>query len=260
MLRNTLFSRFTTIALLAHGSLACTHHPAAINGPARGAGPGYIWPEDAAQPVPTEYESGQAYGVIRRTIREPEGPGVAPLPYLPTETPPPTASVNESGAACLRALRKAGVHFTKLSSLRGVETPVEIRGPLGGVEYWVAGQRPLQMDCRLALTLARVGSVLSRQGVTRVRFSGAYVYKTAPSGRLSHHAHGLAIDLHEFSVRGQSLSVDRAFSRNAGCSRSVPTLNRLACDLRATRAFDEFLTPDYNAAHRDHLHVSVERH
>ncbi len=37
--RNTLFSRFATIALLAHGSLACTHHPAAINGPARGAGP-----------------------------------------------------------------------------------------------------------------------------------------------------------------------------------------------------------------------------
>lgn len=243
----------TLVAALA----ACTRHSPAIDGPGRGEGPGYVWPDEAAPALAESFEPGHSYGVARRTIHEPETSYTAPLPYLATGTPPPSASVKEGGRACLRALSKAGVRYRPLPDLRGVATPVEIRGALGGVEYWVVGTSPLQMDCRLALTLTRVGKVLTRHGVSRIRFSGAYVYKTAPSGRLSHHAHGLAIDLHEFSVRGASLSVDRAFSRNAGCQGRIPTLNRLACDLRATSYFDEFLTPDYNAAHRDHLHVSV---
>lgn len=234
--------------------LACTRHPPAIDGPGRGEGPGYLWPEDTGG-APATSES--AYGVSPRTIREPETPYTAPLPYLTTGTPPPRASVTENGRKCLRSLRKAGVRFEEVSDLRGVATPVSVHGAIGGVEYWVEGQSPLLMDCRLALTLVRVGEVLTRHGVSRVRFSGAYVYKTAPSGRLSHHAHGLAIDLHEFSLRGARLSVDRAFSRNVGCQGDVPALNRLACDLRATAYFEEFLTPDFNAAHRDHLHLSI---
>jgi hypothetical protein len=251
------------ILLLAAG---CTPHPAAINGPARGEGPGYVWPDDSADAPPTEYEAGHAYavnghayGVSRRTIHEPETPYTAPLPYLAPTTPVPSAAVSESGASCRSELRRAGVRFSKLQELRGVTAPVEVQGQLGGIDYWTDGGQPLQMDCRLALTLAKVGAVLARHGVTRVRYSGAYVYKTAPSGRLSHHAHGLAIDLHEFAAHGGRLSVDRAFSRNVGCSGDVPPLNRLACDLRATRSFEEFLTPDFNAAHRDHLHISVPK-
>jgi hypothetical protein len=216
--------------------------------------------------MPTHFEAGEAYavnghvyGIPRRTITEPETPYTAPLPYLGTNTPVPSASVTTEGPECLAELRKAKVRFERLRNLRGVATPVEIEGRLGGIEYWTDSGRSLQMDCRLALTLANVGGVLARHGVTRVRFSGAYVYKTTPTGRLSHHAHGLAVDLHEFTFAGRSLSVARAFSRNVGCRPTVPALNRLACDLRATRSFDEFLTPDFNAAHRDHLHISVPR-
>jgi len=240
-------------------ALGCTRHPAAISGPPRGDGPGYLWPEEAAASPSPSAQASSSFGVSRRTIHEPETPYTAPLPYLAPGKPAPAVRVAESGGSCLRALRRARVRFEELDEMRGVETPIRVRGPLGGVDYWVAGSTPLEMDCRLALTLSRVGPILTRHGVTRVRFSGAYVYKTAPSGRLSHHAYGLAIDLHEFSVRGASLSVERAFSRNVGCSGAVPPLNRLACDLRSTRYFDEFLTPDFNAAHRDHLHVSVPR-
>jgi hypothetical protein len=235
-------------------ALACTPHPASINGPGRGEGPG-LWSDQSAAAT----ETYATYGVRPRTITEPETPYTAPLPYLPTGTPTPTASITESGSRCLSELRKTKVAFAPLRELPGVKTPVEIRGPLGGVEYWVVGSTPLQMDCRLALTLSKVGAVLARHGVTRVRFSGAYVYKTTPSGRLSHHAHGLAIDLHDFTFGRRTESVKQAFSRNVGCQEAVPALNRLACDLRATSYFDEFLTPDYNAAHRDHLHVSVPR-
>lgn len=216
--------------------------------------------------MPAHFEAGEAYsvtghgyGVGRRTIHEPETSYSAPLPYLAPATPPPSGKVRPSGAACIAELEQTGVRFEKLRELRGVAAPVEIRGKLGGVDYWTDGGSRLQMDCRLALTLSKLGSVLTRHGVTRVRFSGAYVYKTAPSGRLSHHAHGLAIDLHEFALGGTRLSVDRAFSRNVGCRGDVPPLNRLACELRATRSFEEFLTPDYNAAHRDHLHISVPK-
>jgi hypothetical protein len=254
---------FASMLLLAAG---CAPHRAAIDGPARGEGPGYLWPDDAAEPMPSSYAAGEAYGVsgsgygvARRTIHEPEAPYTPPVPYLAPATPPPSASVNVSGDVCLKELTRAGIRFRELSQLRGVAAPVEVRGKLGGVDYWTDGGSPLRMDCRLALTLAKVGAVLARHGVTRVRYSGAYVYKTAPSGRLSHHAHGLAIDLHEFSRGQTSLSVDRAFSRNVGCKGDVPALNRLACELRATRSFEEFLTPDYNAAHRDHLHLSVPR-
>jgi len=235
-------------------ALACTPHPASINGPARGEGPG-LWPDPAAAST----EAYASYGVRPHTITEPETPYTAPLPYLPTGTPVPTASVSESGAECLAELREAKVGFAPLRELPGVTTPVEIRGRLGGVEYWVVGGTPLQMDCRLALTLAKVGAVLGHHGVTRVRFSGAYVYKTTSSGRLSHHAYGLAIDLHEFTFGQRTVSVKQAFSRNVGCQQPVPALNRLACDLKATSYFDEFLTPDYNAAHRDHLHLSIPR-
>jgi hypothetical protein len=95
--------------------------------------------------------------------------------------------------------------------------------------------------------------------VVRVRYSGAYVYKTAPSGRLSHHAYGVAIDLHDFETRHGRLTVKHDFRKGAGCGRRVPRLNRLACDLRRQGIFEELLTPDFNRAHRDHLHLSIPR-
>ena len=96
-------------------------------------------------------------------------------------------------------------------------------------------------------------------GVERVRYSGAYVYRTTRSGRLSHHAYGLAIDLHEFQQGGETWSVKKDFRKNVDCGENDRGLNALACHMRASVFFDEFLTPDFNADHRDHLHISVPR-
>lgn len=163
------------------------------------------------------------------------------------------------GAACQRKLRSLGVRFRKLRSLKGVENPVEIIGKLGSIELYATDGRTLQMDCRLAVTLAELSPIFSELGVTRIRYSGAYSYRTTRSGRLSHHAHGLAIDLHDFEFGGEKLSVKHDFKTGMKCRRSAPRLNRLACALESTAAFRELLTPDYNRDHRDHLHLAVPR-
>lgn len=114
-------------------------------------------------------------------------------------------------------------------------------------------------DCRLALALAEVAPDLRTLGVTRARFSGAYVYRMSRAGRLSLHAHGLALDLHEFVAFGRSFEVKRDFARGLGdaCQEGAPLLNQVACRLRHRRVFKEFLTPDDNADHHDHLHLAI---
>jgi hypothetical protein len=136
---------------------------------------------------------------------------------------------------------------------------VEVHGQLGGVTYWASDRRPLQLDCRLAIALADLEPVFRAHGVTQIRFSGAYSFRRTRSGRLSHHALGLALDIHEVNLGAQSFSVDSHFSRNVGCQSGVPSLNALSCAMRETRFFEEFLTPDFNRDHHDHLHLSVPR-
>jgi hypothetical protein len=115
------------------------------------------------------------------------------------------------------------------------------------------------VDCRFALGLWHVAPALTELGVSRVRFSGAYVYRTSRKGRLSLHAYGLALDVHEVTTADGTFSVKRDFARGIGdgCSAGAPLLNRLSCRLRAPGLFRELLTPDYNADHHDHLHLGI---
>ncbi len=155
-------------------------------------------------------------------------------------------------------LRSVGITFVPLNERKGVATPVRIRGPIAGIEFFAEG-RELELDCRLALSLHQIAPVLHRHGVDRVRFSGAYVYRQSRHGRLSYHANGLAIDVHDIWVRGTKLEVKKDFARNAGCSSPIPLLNQIACELRHASLFQEFLTPDYDQDHRDHLHLAIPR-
>lgn len=165
------------------------------------------------------------------------------------------------GDECLARLRAAGVLFDPVSDKIGVDTPVAIAGPIGGVRYWTAGAGPMVSDCRLALALAKIAPELRGLGISAIRFSGAYSYRMARVGRLSLHAYGLALDVHEVTAFGQSYVVARHFAKALpnGCAESAPVLNRLACRLAQLRLFQELLTPDSNADHRDHLHLAISR-
>lgn len=164
-----------------------------------------------------------------------------------------------SSAECLEALKRWQVPHVLSPPRQGILTPIVVRGPIGGVEYFANGEQPLVCDCRLALALAHVAPEFRRRGVDRVRFSGAYVFRRTRKGRVSLHAHGLAIDVHEVVAGNRTLSVERDFARGltSGCEPGAPLLNSLACGLRSTQLFRELLTPDYNWDHRDHLHLAI---
>jgi hypothetical protein len=190
-----------------------------------------------------------------------------PAPALAKTTPnlyakPRTSTdlrgVLPAGEACLERLTNTGVKFRVIEETRGISTPVSIQSRIGGVRYWAHGATPLITDCRLALALAEVAPELSALGIDEVRFSGAYVYRLSRTGRLSLHAYGLALDVHEIKAAGKSWSVERDFMRGRiGCEGSSPLPNALACRLRQSGLFRELLTPDDNADHHDHLHLGV---
>jgi hypothetical protein len=186
-------------------------------------------------------------------------PTQAPMPRRalpPLPLPPPRVTVAlPGGETCLARLTQAGVAFRPFEATRGIETPIVIEGPIGGIRYHSAFG-PMVCDCRFALALATAGPALSALGVSEMRFSGAYSYRMSKVGRLSLHAYGLALDVHEIVVDGRTLIVERHFARGIGCGAG-PALNHVACKLRDLGLFRELLTPDYNADHNNHFHLGV---
>lgn len=198
------------------------------------------------------------------------------LPPAKAPPPPPSADSKQTppaylpeaqqssrivgGAKCLALLAKLDVNFRKPSTLRGVATPVEITGPIGGILYTVEGRKSLICDCRLALALLWAAPVLQERNVTEIQFSGAYVYRTTRSGRPSRHALGLAIDAHRFRFKDiPQLSVQRDYERGqgSGCGPKAAELNQIACNLRKLQLFRELITPDHNPDHYDHFHLAI---
>lgn len=157
-------------------------------------------------------------------------------------------------------LDATGTSYKKLPQKQGVETPIEVTSEIGGIRYEAAAGQSLTCDCRFAVALHRVAPVLKSAGVSRVRFSGAYSYRMSRVGRLSLHAYGLALDVHELVVNGAPREVRRDFARGIGngCAVDAPPLNQVACRLKASGMFRELLTPDSNADHWDHFHLGVE--
>jgi len=187
------------------------------------------------------------------------GAPAASKPKSPTGSPGvrTAASPVVGGPACLAELAARGVRFSKSEPVLGVATPVVVQGPIAGVRFYTLEKKSFVIDCRLALALSEIAPDLHDLGVSEARYSGAYVYRTSRPGRMSLHAYGLAIDLHEFKVNGEGLLVKRAFEKGRGCSSDLPLLNQLACRVRQRRLFHEQIGPDDNAAHHDHFHLGL---
>ena len=96
--------------------------------------------------------------------------------------------------------------------------------------------------------------------------SGVYNYRTiAGSMTLSQHAFATAIDLANFrTAAGVTHSVNDDFVMNGSPTcppRAVNARDRLlkevACWMFDARVFHIVLTPNYDAAHRNHFHVDL---
>jgi hypothetical protein len=272
------------LALLALSLGACAREAGEAHAPAPGWAAGWVIPageyeypqkslklssrsRGAVGSIPSRPSTRTRGNVVKPVVPSPlrfaAGPGVPtyadgrPRPLAPELI----AAEFPAGDVCLERLRGAGVAFNLVSDKRGVETPITLAGPIGGVRYWTVGGGPMVSDCRLALALAKLAPELRALGITAIRFSGAYSYRMARVGRLSLHAYGLALDVHEVTAFGHSYVVARDFAKGLpnSCAEGAPLLNRLACRLAQLRMFQELLTPDSNADHHDHLHIAIAR-
>ena len=130
------------------------------------------------------------------------------------------------------------------------------------------------MDCSLAPRLAALADLVLPMGIDEVIHIGIYNYRCIGGGdpdvdgcTPSMHAYARAIDLHAFGLAGSSVEysteTDWVIASGsdpcpiASFSEADRVLKEIACSLWSERVFQIVLTPNYNAAHRNHFHVDL---
>ena len=191
--------------------------------------------------------------------------GRAPATVSPTALNAVNLQRFETAAgACRTALSEAHIEIARIPDLR------EARG-CGYREAVALTQslhpysEPVTTSCALAAALVLwerdvVGPAAQRrlrQGVTRIEMAGP-AYSCRPiagrrDGRMSEHASANAID-----IRGFTLADGRTLSVAVGWS-GTPEERAFLRDVRdgGCALFKATLSPDYNRAHRDHLHFDM---
>jgi hypothetical protein len=95
--------------------------------------------------------------------------------------------------------------------------------------------------------------------IARIEIKGTYACRRMygrTSGPVSLHATGEAIDIAGFRLRdGRLVSVESSWTRPGGESAFLREVRNGAC-----RIFPGVLSPDYNAAHRDHFHFDMGKY
>ena len=194
---------------------------------------------------------------------------VAALVPLDLGAPPGPATGRRlatlDAAACDAALERAGVRYTALPPRRD--------GPACGyadaVRFAAGGSRAigfapagLGVSCPVAAGLAMLEwdvvqpAALRWLGTTVVTIDhyGSYNCRRIGGGERgmwSEHARANAIDVAGFRLAdGRRISVARDWRDRDATGRFLHAVRDGACPLFAT-----VLSPDYNAAHRDHLHL-----
>lgn len=176
-----------------------------------------------------------------------------------------------SGGQCLADLGRTEANFTRLPDRyygAGCATvgTVQLSGLQGdSAVLRVAGLGPV--TCPLAETLSgwarfgvdRAARAILGSALVRVETFGSYACRnvignTHASARRSAHATANAVD-----VSGFALADGRRITVAGGWNDRDPAVRQFLRVVRASacKRFATVLSPDYNAAHHDHLHVEV---
>lgn len=157
----------------------------------------------------------------------------------------------------------------------GVATPVRITGPIGGVRFVAPGRKSPYgiLDCRLALALSDLAPLLRRHDIVEARLDNMYRPHAHLPGKKkpSQHSFGLAADLTQLKrADGSALIVERDFqgaigdpvcgqTARADLSGDALALRDLICDVARDGLFHHILTPNHDAAHKNHFHLDIAR-
>lgn len=206
-----------------------------------------------------------------RADSEPSTPALGPRRRSVLDPTPRELSNEGSAGACYAALRNAGVAFARVvEATPGVRWPIRLQGPVRGVffEQLDRDKTFAVLDCRLALALLDWAPTLRRAKVRRVFHYSMYRpgARVGGSGAVSGHAHGMAIDaakfeldsgvvldvLHDWEERKRGQSPCPVRRDESGGSR---LMRRVTCEAVDKALFQVILTPHYDKAHANHLHL-----
>lgn len=193
----------------------------------------------------------------------------------PAGGPDPVLLRAPNEEACYKALWRDGVGFNIVprKSAPGVPWPIRLKGDVRGVTFAQQDHTETHeiLDCRLAMALSEWARQLRRAGVKRVEYYSMYRpgARIAGSGSVSGHAHGLAIDAARFSLQnGKVADVQEDWEGRtrgeAPCplrsdeDRESRLLRSVTCSAADRRLFQVVLTPHYNHAHDNHVHLEVK--
>ncbi len=207
----------------------------------------------------------------------------------PLELPPPAEALaspasryaNLSDADALAELERRHIEFERVAEAKGVRLPIRLAGKLHGV--WVHSSLPAEqrkstpfeiLDARLALALDDFAQVLSNHDVVEVIHFTMYRPNDdvveGKGGVALRHPGGMAIDVGALRKSGGALlSVQAEWPPSIGArtcgkgarrlaSRRGRELQSILCEAKDLRLFHCMLTPHFNHAHHDHLHLEIK--
>jgi hypothetical protein len=199
-----------------------------------------------------------------------EAPLMGGLIDLPPDAGTRAAVVREGAdlQQCMAQLTAARVTFRPVPDRVNSETcGLRAGGVLGPDMGTVARMAPgdVEMTCRTALAL----SIWRRQSlepaareilgtdIVQIDHFGAYACRSVNNGagstRVSAHSQAAALDFAGVRLRdGRRISVTGGWSGDEAEARFLRRIRDDAC-----RIFGTVLSPDYNAVHRDHLHLEA---
>ena len=175
------------------------------------------------------------------------------------------AGLTDDYAQCRALLRAAGVRYTMLPTVKSGERC----GYADGVRFGEGGARRIDfapanlgISCPVAAALAmwewNVVQPAAQKHfgarVTRIDHLGSYscrrIYGRS-AGDWSEHATADAVDIAAFRLsNGERISVVEDWAKGGEKAGFLHEIRTGGC-----RLFSTVLSPDYNAAHRDHLHL-----
>ena len=201
-------------------------------------------------------------------------PGEVPWTPLDLTQPPGVftagkiSRLRDTPGECEAQLSRAGVRFTSLSANNGPQC-----GYRDGVRLSGVGSMPIRFaptglstSCPVAAGLAvwnwnglqaAARATLGSPVVTIEHF-GSFACRRVNGGNQgpwSEHATANALDVAGFVLAdGRQIRVLRDWSGGGGAARFLHQAHNTAC-----ASFTTVLSPDYNEAHRDHLHLDMAR-
>jgi hypothetical protein len=261
------FSAAVWIAL----SCACCEHVGAqgrlfsANGP-RGATEA---PEEGEQEIARTRHERREREAAQATLQTSET-----LPDMSRELPRGRDIASLAPSDCVDLLDRSLVRFEQVDDEQApnVATPLHVLAPLHGVSFGPKNGDPEHgmVDCRLAVALYAWAPILRANGVVKVEHYSTYRpgARVRGHGKPSGHAHALAIDAARFHLTdGRVIDVDTDWQDREHGGNPCPVreheseasriLRSVVCEAVERDLFQVVLTPHYDRAHQNHVHLEL---